>query len=107
MASLREAARNVLNEASEGIAWILVYKRGRSWTTESLYLDYNDRTHRFTLEKDQIDYFKSVLGDDNGAVLCNGYYDNLGDLENMTLASLMDGIQYQYNNRHNLVLDVI
>lgn len=42
MATLRNAAQNVLNEAREGIAWIALWKEGRGWETSRFYLEEKD-----------------------------------------------------------------
>lgn len=37
MASIRQIAQDVLYEAQDGIAWIALYKKGRSWNAECFW----------------------------------------------------------------------
>ena len=74
MASLRDAARDVLYEAKDTIAYLVFWKTGRSWNSEALY---------------------EIVAADPDAICVNGYVDNIGPLEDMTLESLMDGIRFQ------------
>lgn len=54
------------------------------------------RPERWTVEPDDAQRLTEIYKDDNRAILVNGYYKNLGDLETMTLDSLCDGIRFQY-----------
>lgn len=100
MASLRQAARNVLYEAQDAIAWIVLWKEGRGWNADTVWLDYNERTHRFQdVDADDIAKLKEIYENDENAILVNGYYINIGPLDDgMTLESLVDGLRWQYED---------
>lgn len=96
MASLRELARENLVEAAEAICWFAVWKTGKSWNVEQFYVDYDERTHLFRIDENDVEHVREILADDYSAVFTNGYYDNLGSLEDMTVSSLADGFRFQY-----------
>lgn len=105
MASLREAARDVLEEARGGIAWIAIWKTGRSWHSESFYdVEYDEgcsrygfeRPAKWTIEEEAAEKLAAIAQEDPHAILVNPYYDNLGTWEDMTLETLIDGIKFQY-----------
>ena len=109
MASLREEARWVLDDARDGICWIAVWKTGRSWHCEALYgceyTESNQRMHidaHWDIDTDDMDRMREILAEDQDACLVNGYYYNLGSLEEMTLDSLVDGLRWQYDINGNM-----
>ena len=59
MASIREAAQQVLNIARDGIGWIVFWKEGRGWDSDDVYVDY-DESGTVAYDKDGI---KIVLKD--------------------------------------------
>lgn len=104
MASLREEARYILDDAKAGIVWIAIWKTGRSWHTEVMYdVEYDEgRSYPTRIEsswkitsEDQHRLLE-IYDEDAGAILVNPYYVNLGPWEDMTLESLIDGIRFQY-----------
>ena len=107
MASMREEARWYLQEARDGIAWLIVSKRGRGWEITSIYPDVLDDTGRIAIAEDDMDYVWRALRIDPNSVLLNSYYHNLGDTECMTLQSLCDAIRWQYKLGYNLLSDQI
>lgn len=105
MASLREAARSVLEDAKMGICWIAVWKTGRSWDAEPIYgAEYDEgcghgplrRPASWKIDTDAEERLHEILQQDPEAIMINGYYRNIGPLEEMTLETLMDGIRFQY-----------
>ena len=96
MASLREEARWILDEARAAICWIAVWKTGRSWNVETFYGVEYDEGRLYPIEEDDEKRLREIYEEDNDAILVNGYYCNLGSLEEMTLESLIDGIKFQY-----------
>lgn len=104
MASLREAARSVLDDAKDAICWIAIWKTGRSWNAETMYeteydegRSYPRRDSSWKIEEYDADRLKEIYAEDNNAILVNAYYCNLGGWETMTLESLIDGIRFQYD----------
>ena len=96
MASLRELARENILEASDAICWFALWKKGRSWEMEILWVDFDEKTRSFGFDDDDQKRAREILKDDYDAVFINGYYDNIGSLEEMTVSSLTDGLRYQY-----------
>ena len=106
MATLREIARDNIVEASEGICWFALWKRGRAWEIETFWPDYDERKECFKMDENDQERAREILQEDYGAVLINGYYDNIGSLEEMTISSLADGLRFQYD-RGRLLSDCI
>ena len=103
MASLREEARWILDEARDAICWIAVWKTGRSWNVETFYgVEYDEgrlyppRESSWKIEEDDEKRLREIYEEDHDAIMVNGYYCNLGSLEEMTLESLINGIKFQY-----------
>lgn len=99
MASLRIAAQDVLCEARDGICWIAVWKTGRSWNTMTFWPMYDERTGRFSeVDKDDLEQLQNIVSVDPNAIFLNGYYFNLGSLEEMTRDSLTNAIRWHYED---------
>lgn len=96
MATLRELARDNIVEASEGICWFALWKKGRTWEMETFWVDYDEKTCLFRIDDDDQERAREILKEDYDAVFINGYYDNIGSLEDMTISSLTDGLRFQY-----------
>ena len=106
MASLKEEARFILDDARDGIAWLAIWKTGHTWHAEAMYSDdveytegrrYPRRTESsWRIEDEAAARLREIWAEDHNAILVNPYYDNLGPFEEMTLASLIDGIRFQY-----------
>ena len=96
MATLRELAQANIVEASDGICWFAIWKTGRAWNMESFYVDFDEKTRLFRIDEDDQERCREILKEDYNAVFVNGYYDNLGPLEDMTVSSLASGIKFQY-----------
>lgn len=107
MASIRQAAQKVLQEAREGIAWIIIWKEGRSWNAEPFWAEVEDEGSRLTFEEPDTEKIRAILRADPKAVIVNGYYSNLGDSESMTRYSLAAAMRWQYNLGSSLLADKI
>ena len=91
MASLREIAAANAEEIRDGIAWVIVWKTGRSWHAKPVWL--NSETDKLGPEDEK--QVQEILQQDPNAVMINGYYSgHLG--ESMTLKELEDGIRWHY-----------
>jgi hypothetical protein len=82
----------------DGIAWLLVWKTGRSWHAESVWL--NPDTDTF--EEEDIDMVNEILEQDMNAVMLNGYYCSCFG-EDMPISDISKGIRYHYENHYNLL----
>ena len=96
MAALNAIAREWADELREGIAWVIVWKTGRSWNAQAVWLNCDDDT----FEPEDLELARKVLEQDPNAVMLNGYYcGHFG--EDMTVAELADGIRWHYENGYN------
>ena len=96
MASLREVARDLIADAN-GIACLVIWKEGRSWHGIASYdIEYND-VDGWKVADDIREELEEIRAKDRHAICVNPYYENLGEFEEMTIATLMDGIRFQYD----------
>lgn len=99
MSSLKNEAQKILDEARDAICWIAVWREGRGWHTSTLWLDYNPHTGNFTeIEQYDLDELRDIAKTDSHALLINGYYYNLGSLEEMTRDGLANALRWHYEN---------
>lgn len=100
MAALHEIARQYADEIRDGIAWVIIWKTGRSWHAESVWLNQDSDT----FELEDLSTATEILEQDPNAVMVNGYYcGHFG--ENMTIAELEAGILWHYEGGCNLLKD--
>lgn len=100
MAALNTIAREKADEIRDGIAWVIIWKTGRSWNAEAVWLNTDDDT----FEPWDLDMARTALEQDPNAVMLNGYYcGHLG--EKMTVAEIIDGIRWHYDRHANLLKD--
>ncbi len=79
MASLRNCARNIREEAADGIAWIAVWKAGRSWNAEAIFPeDFNLDSGSMDLWADDLALVREAMKADPNAIFVNGYEHNIG-----------------------------
>lgn len=96
MAALNTIAKEWADELREGIAWVIVWKTGRSWNAQAVWLNCDDDT----FEPEDLELARKVLEQDPNAVMLNGYYcGHFG--EDMTVAELAAGIRWHYDNGYN------
>lgn len=96
MAALKDIARDVADEIREGIAWVIVYRTGRSWNALPVWSD----LEADEWETDDLNDALSILKVDPDAVILNGYYcGHFG--EDMTISQLAAGIRWHYENGYN------
>ena len=107
MANLRTTAQGVLEEARDGIAWIALYKEGRSWDAKCFWPEYHDKSNDFSFDADDLEELQCILETDQSAVFLNGYYTNLGSPDEMTRESLASAMRWQYDNQYNLLRDAV
>ena len=106
MATLRQAAQDMIDVALEGIGWIAHWKDGKGWMSMDYYPDI-DRQGRLNFEDYDIDSLQNIVKLDPRAILVNGWYHNLGDATCMTRDSLTEALRWQYNIQHYTVADAL
>jgi len=100
MAALTTIAKEWENELRDGIAWVIVWKTGRSWNAQAVWLD----AFYDTFELEDVWFARKVLELDSHAVILNGYY--CGHFhETMTISELAAGIRWHYENGCNLLAE--
>ena len=98
MAAINTIAKEWANEIRDGIAWVIVWKTGRSWNATAVWLNSEDDT----FEPEDLEQARKILAQDPNAVMLNGYYcGHFG--EDMTVAELAAGIRWHYENGYNLL----
>lgn len=71
MASLKSIVKDHADEFRDGIAWIAVWKEGRSWKSQSISAE---GYAEFTGDFDEALEIHSIIAVDPDAVVLNGYY---------------------------------
>lgn len=107
MASLRDCARCIREEAADGIAWIAVWKEGRSWKAEAIFPDdFYLESGCMILSTDDLAVVQEAVKADPNAIFVNGYYSNIGCYEDDSLPDvqiLADALRWQYEDCHPLI----
>lgn len=100
MAALNKVASYFADEIRDGIAWVIIWKTGRSWHGYAAWLDPDTET----FEPDDLKKARNVLEEDPNAVMLNGYYcGHFG--EDMNALEIAAGIRWHYESGYNLLED--
>ncbi len=100
MAGLREIAKEYRDEIMDGIAWVAIWKTGRSWNAKAFWLD-----DMGTIADGEMEAAKAIVAEDAGAIFINEYYcAHMGD---GTLQDIATGIRFHYENGFNRLVDWI
>jgi len=101
MASLREAVKDYQDELRAGIAWVVFWWEGRSWSSDYIYPKMGK-----TLTPEDRERLQEIQSTDPAAVVLNGYYCGyLG--EDVSLEELTAGVRRHYENDYNNIADFI
>jgi len=108
MASIRQIAQNILPDARDAIAWIALYKKGRSWYAECFWGLYDDQTNTFATDYQwDIEQLREILDIDPNAIFVNPWYHNLGPIDDeMTRDTLANALCWQYDNQYFRLADI-
>lgn len=97
MASLKEIAREYRDEIMDGIAWVAIWKTGRSWNAKAFWL--NLETER--IEDEEMEEAREIVAADQKAIFINEYYTaHMGEGK---LDEIVEGIRFMYENEYNLL----
>lgn len=97
MASLKEIAREYRDEIMDGIAWVAIWKTGRSWNAKAFWL--NLETER--IEDEEMEEAREIVAADPKAIFINEYYTaHMGEGK---LDEIAEGIRFMYENEYNLL----
>ena len=109
MASLRNCARSIREEAADGICWIALWKEGRSWNVDTIWPE--DMLYDkgiMVLESDYLERLREIVKADSSAILVSGEYSNIGCAGDGSLPDvqvLTDARRWQYEDCHPLITD--
>lgn len=99
MASLREIAREYKDEIMDGIAWVAIWKTGRSWNARAFWLNLDTEK----IEDEEMEEARAIVAADENAIFINEYYTaHMGEGK---LDEIMDGIRYMYEEGYDLLKD--
>ena len=104
MASIREIVRRYAGEIQDGIAWVAIWKQGRSWEAESFYCEDGGYDDGYTFDREDMERMSEILKIDHKAIMINGYYTNCGvysDDGSATIADMVAGAEWNYYNGYN------
>ena len=94
MATLNTIARTYADELRDGIAWVIIWKTGRSWNARPVWLRLENGMFEF--EPEDLEIVNQILEEDPKAVMLNScscrYFDGLAA-----------GIRWHYKNGCNLL----
>ena len=97
MASLKEIAREYRDEIMDGIAWVAIWKTGRSWNAKAFWLKLE--TER--IEDEEMEEAREIVAADPKAIFINEYYTaHMGEGK---LDEIVEGIRFMYENEYNLL----
>lgn len=96
MASLREIAREYKDEIMSGIAWVAIWKTGRSWNARVFWLNSDAEK----IECEEMEEARAIVAADENAIFINEYYTaHMGEGK---LDEIMDGIRYMYEEGYRI-----
>ena len=97
MASLRHLVRNNRDEITDGIAWVAIWKNGRSWDIHPFYYDDGSYEEGYTFEPEAVEMMEEILATDPKAICINGDYHPFGC--DFTTQELEDKVFFFYQMR--------
>lgn len=98
MPSLRSIASWEADTIRDGIAWVVIWKEGRSWHSEAMWL--NPETD--TLEPEDLKRAREILEKDPNAIAVNGYYCGRY-WEEMRVIDVEHAIRHDYSENWHLL----
>ena len=99
MASLKQIAKAYRDEILDGIAWVVIYKEGRSWNAKAYWPEDGDYDNGYVFTPDVVEALEEIADIDHKAICFNGYYMGFG--EDFTLDEIINRILFFYDFRCN------
>lgn len=99
MADLRTIIKENNNIIIEGIAWVVIYKDGRSWNCDYFYPESGSYDEGYTFSAEDIEKMEEIAKKDHKAICINGYYMGFG--EDFNLKEMEDKVLWMYENWRN------
>lgn len=107
MAALKEVCRYYKDDIENGIAWVAIWRNGRSWNAEAFWEEEGSYEEGYSFDAEDMQRMQEIIKEDCCAVMLNGYYTYCGTLEGETvsLAKIVSGVEWNYYNRFNQLFD--
>lgn len=99
MASLKQIVKDYRDEIIDGIAWVTIWKNGRSWNAAAVWPEDGGYDEGYILHSDDLAELKAISALDHKAICINGYYMGFG--EDFTLTDIENKVLYFYEERRN------
>lgn len=99
MASLKDVVKREYDTIADGIAWVAIYKNGRSWESSSFWEKDGSYDDGLIFEEEDMKELRKISEVDKKAICINGYYMGFGD--DFTLQEMEAKILWIYNERLN------
>jgi hypothetical protein len=99
MASLKQIVSTYRDEIIDGIAWVAIFKRGRSWSAEAYWPEDGSYEDGYVFDGFEIQLMEEIAQIDHKAICINGYYMGFG--EDFTLEDIENKVRYFYEERRN------
>lgn len=99
MASLKDIIKEEYSTIADGIAWVAIYKEGRSWKSDYFYEESGSYDEGLVFSADDMEELRRISKVDNKAICINGYYMGFG--EDFTKKEMEDKILWMYMERLN------
>lgn len=93
MAAIEKIVQKWADEFKKGIAWLIVWKTGRSWNAKAVWLNCDNSAFK----PEDLELVRKVLEQDPNAVMLNSRCCKFIN-KNMNVAALAAGIKYYYKN---------
>ncbi len=106
MASIREIVRWYNDEIQDGIAWVAIWKEGRAWKAEAFWIEDGSYDDGYIFEREDRERMEEIIKIDPRAVMLNGYYCNVGAIEDgkAPITNIVCGVEWNYYNRYNQLI---
>lgn len=99
MAGIREIARQYKDVIMDGIAWVAIWKEGKSWKAQDFWLN----TDTDKIEDEDMDMARDIVAADARAIFINEYFcAHMGEGK---LEDIVNGIRFFYENGYNTLED--
>lgn len=97
MASLKEVVRSYRDEIVDGIAWVAIWKVGRSWKVWAFWEESGSYDDGYEFDSYDVNRMKEIVKEDHKAICFNGYYMGFG--EDFTNEEIQNKVRWFYEER--------
>ena len=99
MASLASVIRTHYTDIAEGIAWVAIYKNGRSWECSCFWEEDGSYEEGLVFSAEDMEELRNISQTDHKAICINGYYMGFGN--DFTLKEMENKVLWMYTERLN------